>query len=229
LKLRVTFEEPVVQMEQSSLELNGEKEKDRSRTLQRASVGSESGEQLKRPFGTFRSIMETLSGNQNNNNNYQAASQLKTSTLPLTSLGRKTTDAKGNPSSSASKGKNKAVSAVWGISFHNPRLCHCQHHRVLACAIFRNPQNNSERVPGKPNSYVSTKTCHVRVHTPSPSFGKYPKRDRKRKSQEVTFWSFNLPKWIGLWVLKVLGWKAFLKLKPPANTKSGPSLALISA
>ncbi|XP_020019507.2 synphilin-1 isoform X2 [Castor canadensis] len=109
LKLRVTFEEPVVQMEQSSLELNGEKEKDRSRTLQRASVGSESGEQLKRPFGTFRSIMETLSGNQNNNNNYQAASQLKTSTLPLTSLGRKTTDAKGNPSSSASKGKNKAA------------------------------------------------------------------------------------------------------------------------
>ncbi|XP_045854659.1 synphilin-1 isoform X1 [Meles meles] len=108
LKLRVTFEEPVVQMEQSSLELNGEKERDKGRTLQRASMSSESGDQLKRPFGTFRSIMETLSGNQNNNNNYQAANQLKTSTLPLTSLGRKTTDAKGNPVSSASKGKNKA-------------------------------------------------------------------------------------------------------------------------
>ncbi|XP_044119670.1 synphilin-1 isoform X2 [Neovison vison] len=108
LKLRVTFEEPVVQMEQSSLELNGEKERDKGRTLQRASMSSESGDQLKRPFGTFRSIMETLSGNQNNNNNYQAANQLKTSTLPLTSLGRKTTDAKGNPVNSANKGKNKA-------------------------------------------------------------------------------------------------------------------------
>uniref|UniRef100_A0A8C4LZ99 Synphilin-1 n=1 Tax=Equus asinus asinus TaxID=83772 RepID=A0A8C4LZ99_EQUAS len=108
LKLRVTFEEPVVQREQTSLELNGEKDRDKGRTFQRTSTSSESGDQLKRPFGTFRSIMETLSGNQNNNNNYQAANQLKTSTLPLTSLGRKTTDAKGNPTSSASKGKNKA-------------------------------------------------------------------------------------------------------------------------
>ncbi|XP_021562203.1 synphilin-1 isoform X6 [Carlito syrichta] len=108
-KLRVTFEEPVVQMEQPSPELNGEKDKDKGRTLQRTSTSSESGDQLKRPFGTFRSIMETLSGNQNNNNNYQGANQLKTSTLPLTSLGRKTTDAKGNPASSTSKGKNKAA------------------------------------------------------------------------------------------------------------------------
>ncbi|KAM6148934.1 synphilin-1 isoform 2-T2 [Erethizon dorsatum] len=106
LKLRVTFEEPVVQMEQSGLELNGDK--DKGRALPRNPTSSESGEQLKRPFGTFRSIMETLSGNQNNNNNYPAANQLKTSTLPLTSLGRKTADAKGNPASSASKGKNKA-------------------------------------------------------------------------------------------------------------------------
>ncbi|KAM5261821.1 synphilin-1 isoform 1-T7 [Hipposideros larvatus] len=109
LKLRVTFEEPVVQMEQSNLELNGEKDRDKGRTLQRTSTSSESGDQLKRPFGTFRSIMETLSGNQNNNNNYQAITQLRTSTLPLTSLGRKTTDTKGNPVSSANKGKNKAA------------------------------------------------------------------------------------------------------------------------
>ncbi|GAB5566643.1 synphilin-1 isoform X1 [Prionailurus iriomotensis] len=108
LKLRVTFEEPVVQMEQASLEPTGEKDRDKGRTPQRTSMGSESGDQLKRPFGTFRSIMETLSGNQNNNNNYQAANQLKTSTLPLTSLGKKTTDAKRSPVSSASKGKNKA-------------------------------------------------------------------------------------------------------------------------
>uniref|UniRef100_A0A7N5JZ64 Synuclein alpha interacting protein n=1 Tax=Ailuropoda melanoleuca TaxID=9646 RepID=A0A7N5JZ64_AILME len=109
LKLRVTFEEPVVQMEQTNLEVNGEKDRDKGRTLQKASANSESGDQLKRPFGTFRSIMETLSGNQNNNNNSQAANQLKMSTLPLASLGRKTTDAKGNPVSSASKGKNKAA------------------------------------------------------------------------------------------------------------------------
>uniref|UniRef100_A0A8C3YBM8 Synphilin-1 n=1 Tax=Catagonus wagneri TaxID=51154 RepID=A0A8C3YBM8_9CETA len=109
LKLRVTFEEPVVQMEQTGPEQNGEKDRDKGRPLQRTSTGSESGDQLKRPFGTFRSIMETLSGNQNNNNNYQASSQLKTSTLPLTSLGRKITDSKANPGSSASKGKNKAA------------------------------------------------------------------------------------------------------------------------
>ncbi|XP_053422983.1 synphilin-1 isoform X2 [Nycticebus coucang] len=108
LKLRVTFEEPVVQMEQTSLELSGEKDKERGRILHRTSTSGESGDQLKRPFGTFRSIMETLSGNQNNNNNYQAASQLKTTTLPLTSLGRKMADVKGNPASSANKGKNKA-------------------------------------------------------------------------------------------------------------------------
>ncbi|KAI5272784.1 synphilin-1 isoform X1 [Manis pentadactyla] len=107
-KLRVTFEEPVVQVEQNSLELNGEKDRDKGRALQRTSTSSDTGDQLKRPFGTFRSIMETLSGNQNNNNNYQAPNQLKTSTLPLTSLGRKVTDPKGNPASSGSKGKNKA-------------------------------------------------------------------------------------------------------------------------
>ncbi|XP_070268628.1 synphilin-1 isoform X1 [Myotis yumanensis] len=122
LKLRVTFEEPVVQMEQTGLELNGEKDRDKGRTLQRTSTSSESGDQLKRPFGTFRSIMETLSGNQNNNNNYQAVNQLKTCTLPLTSLGRKTTDTKGNPVSSASKGKNKAEKASSCISLPSNTL-----------------------------------------------------------------------------------------------------------
>ncbi|XP_016073247.1 PREDICTED: synphilin-1 isoform X1 [Miniopterus natalensis] len=122
LKLRVTFEEPVVQMEQAGLELNGEKDRDKGRALQRTSTSSDSGDQLKRPFGTFRSIMETLSGNQNNNNNYQAVSQLKTSTLPLTSLGRKATDAKGNPTGSASKGKNKAEMSSSCISLPSNML-----------------------------------------------------------------------------------------------------------
>ncbi|XP_006886057.1 PREDICTED: synphilin-1 [Elephantulus edwardii] len=108
-KLRVTFEEPVVQMEQTNLELNGEKDRDRGRTPQKTSMSSESGDQLKRPFGTFRSIMETLSGNQNNNNNYQTANQLKICAPPLTSLGKKMIDTKGSPLSLASKGKNKAA------------------------------------------------------------------------------------------------------------------------
>ncbi|XP_069867258.1 synphilin-1-like isoform X1 [Dipodomys merriami] len=115
-KLRVTFEEPLVQMEQTSPELNGEKEKETGRTPQRSAAAGESGEPLKRPFGTFRSIMETLSGNQNNNNNYQAAHQLKTSTLPLPSLGRKAPDAKGDPASNASKAKNKAE--MYGSCFN---------------------------------------------------------------------------------------------------------------
>ncbi|XP_059101948.1 synphilin-1 isoform X3 [Peromyscus eremicus] len=122
-KLRVTFEEPVVQMEQTSLELNGEKDKDRGRAPQRT---SESGEQMKRPFGTFRSIMETLSGNQNNNNNYQPANQLKTCTLPLTSLGRKTADTKGNPVSPASKGKNKAE--MYSSCLHLPSNVRVEEH-----------------------------------------------------------------------------------------------------
>ncbi|XP_061480831.1 synphilin-1 isoform X2 [Rhineura floridana] len=105
LKLRVTFEEPVVQVEQTETGLNGERDKERSKALQRPPSNAESGDQQKRPFGTFRSIMETLSGNQNNNNNYQTASLLKTSS-PFTSLGRKATDSKGNSATSA-KGKNK--------------------------------------------------------------------------------------------------------------------------
>ncbi|XP_033019826.1 synphilin-1 isoform X2 [Lacerta agilis] len=105
LKLRVTFEEPVAQVEQTEAGLNGERDKERSKALQRPSSNAESGDQQKRPFGTFRSIMETLSGNQNNNNNYQTSSLIKTSS-PFTSLGRKATDSKGNSATSA-KGKNK--------------------------------------------------------------------------------------------------------------------------
>ncbi|NXD29917.1 SNCAP protein, partial [Spelaeornis formosus] len=111
LKLRVTFEEPVVQVELAESELNEEKDKDRSKGLMRASAssGEHAGDQQKRPFGAFRSIMETLSGNQNNNNNCQTANLIKTSsTLPFTSLGRKTTESKANPAV-VSKGRNKPV------------------------------------------------------------------------------------------------------------------------
>ncbi|NWX93970.1 SNCAP protein, partial [Nothoprocta pentlandii] len=110
LKLRVTFEEPVVQVELTETELNEEKDKERGKALSRTppSSGEPAGDPLKRPFGTFRSIMETLSGNQNNNNNCQTANLIKTSTLPFTSLGKKTNDVKGN-SATPTKGRNKTV------------------------------------------------------------------------------------------------------------------------
>lgn len=108
LKLRVTFEEPVAQVEQTEVGLNGERDKERSKALQRPPPNAETGDQQKRPFGTFRSIMETLSGNQNNNNNYSTAGLVKTSSS-FTSLGRKATDSKKN-SATPTKGKNKPVS-----------------------------------------------------------------------------------------------------------------------
>ncbi|KAM4810429.1 synphilin-1 [Rhinophrynus dorsalis] len=105
LKLRVTFEEPVVQVEQLEDDPNEEKDKDGNKSLQRAPPNGETGDQQKRPFGALRSIMESLSGNQNNNNNYQSLNVTKTSSsLPFTSLGRKSTDTKTN-SSSQTKGK----------------------------------------------------------------------------------------------------------------------------
>ncbi|KAH0628155.1 hypothetical protein JD844_008961 [Phrynosoma platyrhinos] len=133
LKLRVTFEEPVVQVEQTEVDLDGERDKERSKVLQRPPPSAEAGDQQKRPFGTFRSIMETLSGNQNNNNNYQTSSLIKTSS-PFTSLGRKATDSKGNSSNSA-KGKNKPASYSGCISFSTSmliedRLCNCAWHNT---------------------------------------------------------------------------------------------------
>lgn len=162
-KLRVTFEEPVVQMEQTSLQLNGEKDKDRGRAPQRT---SESGEQMKRPFGTFRSIMETLSGNQNNNNNYQPAAQLKTCTLPLASLGRKTADAKGNPVSPASKGRNKPVSAICRLCLYDCSLIVLlSKPRLLTCAILKgSPQNSEIHV-------FFNEMCQVKIYTLAHSFG----------------------------------------------------------
>ncbi|XP_044877948.1 synphilin-1 isoform X4 [Mauremys mutica] len=151
LKLRVTFEEPVVQMEQTEIELNEEKDKDRSKAPQRAPASTEPGDQLKRPFGTFRSIMETLSGNQNNNNNNcQTANLMKTSsTLPFTSLGRKAADSKGNPAT-PSKGKNKTgpYSSYTNLSSSmliEDRLCnYAWHNDINRKSLKSYSQNNIE-------------------------------------------------------------------------------------
>ncbi|KAG8598076.1 hypothetical protein GDO81_002486 [Engystomops pustulosus] len=101
LKLRVTFEDPIVQVEQTEVDLNEGKDKDGGKT-QKSQSNGEVGEQQKKTFGAFRSIMETFSGNQNNNNNTQATNPVKT----FSSLGRKSGDAKTSPSSNT-KGKSK--------------------------------------------------------------------------------------------------------------------------
>ncbi|XP_065519284.1 synphilin-1 isoform X4 [Lathamus discolor] len=151
LKLRVTFEEPVVQVELAEPELNEEKDKDRGKGLVRAipASGETAGDQLKRPFGTFRSIMETLSGNQNNNNNCQTANLIKTSsTLPFASLGRKTADSKGNPAA-LTKGRNKP-----GPYFSYTNLSSSMLNEELLCNYaWRDDINGKSQ---KPNSQKST-------------------------------------------------------------------------
>ncbi|XP_063820282.1 synphilin-1 isoform X2 [Pseudophryne corroboree] len=108
LKLRVTFEDPVVHVEQTEVELNGVKDKEGGKNSQKAPSNGELGEQHKKPFGAFRSIMETFSGNQNNNNNSPPgnAGKSSSSSLSFSSLGRKSSDTKSSPSSNT-KGKNK--------------------------------------------------------------------------------------------------------------------------
>ncbi|KAL4660877.1 synphilin-1-like [Arapaima gigas] len=114
LKLRVTFDEPVVHKEAQEGEAkNAHHGKEPEKGGARTSAGSESGEMWKRPFGTFRSIMESLGGNQNSNNsNHQAVSVAKQSICgPLQgSPGRKTSDAKsGTAGLSKCKSKTSAV------------------------------------------------------------------------------------------------------------------------
>ncbi|KAK9521921.1 hypothetical protein VZT92_018425 [Zoarces viviparus] len=67
LKLRVTFDEQV----HKSSSQEAEPSKERHHGKERTPTG---GGESKRPFGAFRSIMETLSGNTNHNNNSQPAS-----------------------------------------------------------------------------------------------------------------------------------------------------------
>uniref|UniRef100_UPI0037E8EBE8 synphilin-1 n=1 Tax=Semicossyphus pulcher TaxID=241346 RepID=UPI0037E8EBE8 len=99
LKLRVTFDE---QVHKSS---NQEAEQTKvHHGKERTPTGSS---ESKRPFGAFRSIMETLSGNTNHNNNNsgaQSGSAVKLSTCQ-NSPGRKS-ESKGSPGGGA-KGKNR--------------------------------------------------------------------------------------------------------------------------
>ncbi|XP_036383747.1 synphilin-1 [Megalops cyprinoides] len=111
LKLRVTFDEPVVHKEGLETEAKAAtKENEKGAT--RTSAGSESGEAWKRPFGTFRSIMESLSGNQNSNNSNLHSPVVKhpNSGASQGSPGRKASETKSNQSSvTKSKSKTSAV------------------------------------------------------------------------------------------------------------------------
>ncbi|KAI1900246.1 hypothetical protein AGOR_G00048020 [Albula goreensis] len=114
LKLRVTFDEPVVHKEAPESEAKGAHAKEGEKGAARTPTGgSEPGETWKRPFGTFRSIMESLSGNQNSNNsNSQGSPAVKhpNSGSAQGSPGRKTSETKSNQTSfTKSKSKTSAV------------------------------------------------------------------------------------------------------------------------
>uniref|UniRef100_A0A8C6L4V2 Synuclein, alpha interacting protein n=1 Tax=Nothobranchius furzeri TaxID=105023 RepID=A0A8C6L4V2_NOTFU len=96
LKLRVTFDE---QIHQSS---NQEAEPSKAPTGKDRTPAGNS--ESRRPFGTFRSIMESLSGNSNHNSSSSAASAVKPPTCQ-NSPGRK---CEGKPSpGGGAKGKSK--------------------------------------------------------------------------------------------------------------------------
>ncbi|XP_033475855.2 synphilin-1 isoform X1 [Epinephelus lanceolatus] len=94
LKLRVTFDEQVHKSSnQEAEQTKGHHGKERTPT-----GSSES----KRPFGAFRSIMETLSGNTNHNNNSGGQSGSTCQNSP----GRKS-ESKGSPGGGGARGKSK--------------------------------------------------------------------------------------------------------------------------
>ncbi|CAN9512660.1 unnamed protein product [Ophioblennius macclurei] len=97
LKLRVTFDEHV----HKSSGQDGEPAK-APPTKDRTSGGASEG---KRPFGAFRSIMETLSGNTNHNNNSAAPTSSGLKPVSQNSPGKKC-DSKSSPGSGA-KGKSR--------------------------------------------------------------------------------------------------------------------------
>lgn len=102
LKLRVTFDEQV--HKSSNQEAEQTKETKGHHGKERTPTG---GSECKRPFGAFRSIMETLSGNTNHNNNNsggQSGSAVKPSSCQ-NSPGRKS-ESKSSPAGGA-RGKSK--------------------------------------------------------------------------------------------------------------------------
>lgn len=102
LKLRVTFDE---QVHKSS---NQEAEQTKETKSHHGKERTPGSSECKRPFGAFRSIMETLSGNTNHNNSNNSGGQSGSAVKPSTcqnSPGRKS-DSKSSPGGGA-RGKSK--------------------------------------------------------------------------------------------------------------------------
>lgn len=123
LKLRVTFDEHIQKNPSQEVEVKGAHGKESSSGRAPTGGSEVATETWKRPFGTFRSIMESLSGNQNNNNNIsgnsQPASSVKHSSCGLAgvkhsglgssqnSSNKKAIETKTSPGG-PNKGKNKS-------------------------------------------------------------------------------------------------------------------------
>ncbi|XP_042201621.1 synphilin-1 [Callorhinchus milii] len=90
LKLRVTFEDPVVEIEQTVIELDNGKGTKSEAMFPQSPYSIEMGDQWNRYVGHFQSPVEPINNNQNNNNS-QAIHLIMTSTpnLPVNSIGRK--------------------------------------------------------------------------------------------------------------------------------------------
>ncbi|XP_051875668.1 synphilin-1 [Pristis pectinata] len=90
LKLRVTFEEPVVEIEQPVYESDNRKDTESEKTLPKSPTSLEIIEPLNRYVGHFRSPVESINTNQNNNNSQAVNLNMDyIPNLPLNSAGRK--------------------------------------------------------------------------------------------------------------------------------------------
>ncbi|XP_069749716.1 synphilin-1 isoform X2 [Narcine bancroftii] len=88
LKLRVTFEEPVVEIEQAGCDLENRKDAESEKTLPKSPTSLDIIEPLNRYIGHFHSPVESINTNQNNNNS-QTVHMDYVPSLPLNSAGKK--------------------------------------------------------------------------------------------------------------------------------------------
>ncbi|XP_078252415.1 synphilin-1 [Rhinoraja longicauda] len=112
LKLRVTFEEPVVEIEQTVCELDNRKDTESEKTLPKSPTSLEIIDPLNRYGGHLCSPVESTNTNQNNNNSQAVHLNMDyIPSLPLNSAGRKAGSSKSSILT-ATKVNTKTVSVV---------------------------------------------------------------------------------------------------------------------